>query len=1118
VAARMDDPGGRADWFHRPRGGRRGLPGQAFLRAASERRASEDADPALAPAVQGGVNWVPLGPFAVTGGQASGHPVVSGRIEAIAAGPGGTRVYVGAADGGAWFSPDGGATWEALDDFITTPAAPLPNRAANSLAVGALAVSFGADRSADQVFVGTGEHTGGFRGLFGIGVRVSTGGGVDGSWTLEATNLAGLGCTKMAIDPDNPALVVVATTGGLFTRPPVAANRGTWTHVASAAFTNAAGVASDVLIAGTGAGKTYYVAFQGDGVYSSPDLATWTRVPGGPVVAGLPGRPVATDGRVVLAASEASPAVVYAFCQSRRLFRLTAGSFVPVTGVPTNVFGTAATGWYNIILAVDPGAADTIYLGGSLVWDQVPGDPADWTLALFRGTVTNPAGPTPAFPFNAANNGPGTQGTFSENGDPTYVGRGIHPDAQSIAFSRRADNTGLDGTGVWVGCDGGIFRSTASGAIGTFTSVGAGLSTLQLTYLTGHTGLESVVLAGSQDNGTLRWRGGPTWDEPVRNDGGGVAIDPNNRYRMLRQLNRASLDRTTTGGTRGSWAQATFPPRLFNTPAQVNAATAESGVSAFYSPIATTPPGVAPTLVAKGTNRVWMSTDWGSTTLGWVTLPTGSNPYVTLLSPPNAAQDALGGPVVGLAFPSAVLLFAATPTAVFQFNFAAGAWAPNPPAPVAAIPGVAAANPITSIASAGGATLYATVGGVGVDHCWYFDGATWHATGLLATVDVPASTVTIDPANPTTVFVGTDIGVYRSTRAGTAHAAWTLHSTGLPESAVMHLEVHQPSRTLRAATHGRGAWELPLDLAATPHPELYLRLNAGDNGRRLAAADGGADPDTPGGVLGRNASPDIRVRRGVAAAAPPPFPGRELKLTRPTRMRGDDVRQWQQGVTDRGFALPSGVDGIYGRESDTVCRLFQLRFGLDVDGIVGPITWLATFAYPTLANATSALAVELGTPDDVDAATGATRADSSGTNRIFVEVHSRSVHPVDPSAVIVTLLFADNTAGPPALPNGYANRVRNRDTTDWLAGSGWVFANPGAPYGPIPRPLSASAPQVVEYLVDFTAVPIASKDILALALVTTANNDDPLTSAELAPLTLVRNDRRAAAKRLLLVP
>jgi peptidoglycan hydrolase-like protein with peptidoglycan-binding domain len=1101
---RLDDQSGRATWFRRPRGGRRGLPAETYLQAAARRRALQADALALAPAVQGAVNWIPLGPFAVTGGQAAGHPVVAGRVEAIAAGPGGNRVYIGAADGGVWFSPDGGVTWEVLHDFITTPAAPVPSRVANSLAVGALAVQFGADRAGDQVFVGTGEHRPGFRGWFGIGVRVSTAGGVDGSWNLEATNLAGLGCVKMAIDPDNPALVLVATTGGLFSRPAVAANRATWTRVASPQFTNAAGVASDVLIAGTGAAKTYYVAFLGDGVYSSPDLATWTRVPGGPVAA---------DRRIVLAASEVTPAVVYAFCQSRRLFRLTAGSFVAVAGVPANIFGLPpSSGGYNLVLAVDPAAADTIYLGGSIVWDQARGDPLpDWTLALYQGTVTNPVA-APAFPFNAANNAVGNLQTFSENGDNTYVGTGIHPDAQSIAFSRRADNSGLDGTQVWIGCDGGVFRSTASGAQNSFTSCGAGLATMQMTYLTSHAGLESVILAGCQDNGTVRWRSGPVWHEPRRADGGGVAIDPNNPYQMLRQTFRAILDRTTTGGpTNAAWATLTFPPHA-NTATRNSAAATEGNPAntAFYSPIATTPPGVAPTLVAKGTNRVWLSSNWGTS---WVTLPTATDPYVPAV--PNAAQDNLGAPVVALSFPSATLLFAATATAVSRFSFAAGAWTRTP---LPAIPGVVAASPITSVAAAGGATLYATVGGVGVEHCWYFDGAAWHATGLLATANVPASTVVIDPNNPTTVFVGTDIGVYRSTRAGNAHSPWTLHSNGLPEAAVLHLEVHQPSRTLRAATHGRGAWELPLDLNATPHPELYLRMNIGDNGRRLALADGGPDPDTPGAVLRRNASPDIRVRRGVAGVPPPPFPGRNLLLVRPTRMRGDDVRRWQQGVTDRGFALPSGVDGIFGRESDTVCRMFQARFGLKVDGIVGPITWPATFAYPTLANTTSALAVELGTPDDIDLPTGATRADSAGTNQIFVEVHSRSVHPVDPSAVVVTLLFADNTAALPALPNGYANRIRNRDTTNWLAGSGWVFANPGAPYGPIPRPLSASAPQVVEYLVDFTTVGIASKDLMALALVTTANNDDPLTSAEPAALTLVRNDRRAAAKRLLLVP
>ncbi|MDN5860357.1 MAG: peptidoglycan-binding protein, partial [Pseudonocardia sp.] len=932
------------------------------------------------------------------------------------------------------------------------------------------------------------------------------GGTTAGGWTLEATNLAGHACTKLAIDPVNPALVLAGTTDGLYRRP--APGAAAWNRIASGGlFASDTGVVSDVLIAGTGGTQTYYVAFDSDGVYSSPDLITWTAVPGGPTAA---------DGRVVLAASEANPTVVYAFCQSRALFRLTAGAFVAVAGVPSNVFGTGATGWYNIVLAVDPDAADTIYIGGALVWDQAASDGvADWTLALFRGTVTNPT-TAPAFPFAAANNGTGNAGDLSESRDATYIGRGIHPDAQSIAFSRKLLFDTHDGSQVWIGCDGGLFRSTASGALGTFTPCNRGLATVQLTYLASHPTMESVALAGCQDNGTVRFRGSPVWHEPIRADGGGVAIDPNNPHQMLRQTFQTVLDRTRDGGAFGaSWAGLVFPPQTANTVAQNTAASTELAASAFYSPIATTPVGVAPTLVAKGTNRVWLSPDWGTT---WVTLPTATNPYAAPVVP-NAGQDALGGAVLGLAFPSATSLLAATATAVTQFTFtpATGVWASTA---LPAIPGVAAANPITAIASAGGTTLYATVGGAGVEHCWYFDGTSWFATGLLATADVPTSAVVIDPNTPTTVFAGTDIGVYRATRVGTGHpAGWALHSQGLPESAVLDLQVHQASRTLRAATHGRGAWELPLDLATTPHPELYLRMNIGDNGRRLAGADGGVDPDVlavPAALLTRTASPDITVRRARAATAVPAFP-RRLRLTGPPRMSGADVRQWQQGVTDRGFPLPSGVDGRFGPESDAACRALQARFELTVDGIVGAVTWAATFGYPALPDPTNALDVALATADDTVPGSGITRIDGAGINQVFVTVRSRSVHPVVPADVVVTVLLADNTALP-ALPADYATRLRNRDTTAWLAGSGWVFANPAAPFPAIPRDLSASAPQVVAFPVDFATAGLGSNDVLALALVSTASNADRLVSVDTAVSTLIRAEPRVAANRLLVVP
>lgn len=113
------------------------------------------------------------------------------------------------------------------------------------------------------------------------------------------------------------------------------------------------------------------------------------------------------------------------------------------------------------------------------------------------------------------------------------------------------------------------------------------------------------------------------------------------------------------------------------------------------------------------------------------------------------------------------------------------------------------------------------------------------------------------------------------------------------------------------------------------------------------------------------------------------------------------MKAWQQGAAD-----------------DRVCRRFQARLGLALDGIVGPITWPATFTYPALTDATSALAVELATVDPLDPASGATLVDATGNNQIFVEAHSRSVHSLGAEDVIVVLLLAEATPSVPALPAG----------------------------------------------------------------------------------------------------
>ena len=62
-----------------------------------------------------------------------------------------------------------------------------------------------------------------------------------------------------------------------------------------------------------------------------------------------------------------------------------------------------------------------------------------------------------------------------------------------------------------------------------------------------------------------------------------------------------------------------------------------------------------------------------------------------------------------------------------------------------------------------------------------------------------------------------------------------------------------------------------------------------------------------------------------------------LKLTSPL-MKGDDVKEFQNLVTNRGFSCGT-IDGKYGEKSVSACKKFQSSAGLSADGICGPDTW-----------------------------------------------------------------------------------------------------------------------------------------------------------------------------------
>src|SRR5262249_46647801 len=89
-------------------------------------------------------------------------------------------------------------------------------------------------------------------------------------------------------------------------------------------------------------------------------------------------------------------------------------------------------------------------------------------------------------------------------------------------------------------------------------------------------------------------------------------------------------------------------------------------------------------------------------------------------------------------------------------------------------------------------------------------GASWtDISGNLP--NLPVNDLAIDPDLPDTLYIGTDAGVMATSDAG---AHWSTLGVGLPRVVVYSLVLHRASRTLRAATHGRSVWDIPVPLSS----------------------------------------------------------------------------------------------------------------------------------------------------------------------------------------------------------------------------------------------------------------------------------------------------------------
>lgn len=86
-------------------------------------------------------------------------------------------------------------------------------------------------------------------------------------------------------------------------------------------------------------------------------------------------------------------------------------------------------------------------------------------------------------------------------------------------------------------------------------------------------------------------------------------------------------------------------------------------------------------------------------------------------------------------------------------------------------------------------------------------GQTWRSLAGTGLPNVPAEVLRYDPTDLTsnTIYVGTSIGVYRTTDGG---QTWSRFGAGMPMVPVKDLFVSKSGAFVRAATFGRGLWEI----------------------------------------------------------------------------------------------------------------------------------------------------------------------------------------------------------------------------------------------------------------------------------------------------------------------
>jgi photosystem II stability/assembly factor-like uncharacterized protein len=355
--------------------------------------------------------------------------------------------------------------------------------------------------------------------------------------------------------------------------------------------------------------------------------------------------------------------------------------------------------------------------------------------------------------------------SFTLTGGYTPTQSKAHPDQHHFYISPTNPAT------MYLANDGGLWKTTDN--LATLQNLNSSLSLTMFVSLAVHPEFTGRVYVGTQDNGTQRRsNNGMRWKEFSTGDGGQTVVDPLDPSIVYTTYVQHYVDRFSNNGD-NYFGQIGGPSTFANDRV------------AFYPPLVG---NEVNSNIYFGTYRLYVSTNRGA---GW-TAPGGT------FDQTFGGSDVLSA--IAVAKSNLNIIYSGSAQGRAMISTDAGAtWTQiTNGLPTRFIKSIVVSPTDPN-------TAYLTVSGFGSGHVFKTTngGSNWtDISGNLP--DIPANTILIDPRNANTLWIGTDVGVFRSTVGGNT---WESFNQGMPPALVTEI-VAQSNGLIVAGTYGRGAFQI----------------------------------------------------------------------------------------------------------------------------------------------------------------------------------------------------------------------------------------------------------------------------------------------------------------------